>query len=224
MPGLTLARPGPQGGKMEFVIQSEPTLAEFQHAQSLGRGSRRTIRLLAWINNILVFMAFILVLSISIRYALFSAFTYLILFLAVLYGLVFVLQVFVMPARVRKLFAQYSNLTGAQEITIRDDAYGVRTQFGQAAIPWKQFVQWTQDDRLMVIFQTDNQFYLLPKRLLSSEQILGIANALNGAGVREITPSVPRIVLQAAETALLISINLGLAFTIFLDLLLRVFD
>lgn len=207
---------------MEFTVRLEPTYADYRHALMLARGRNRLSTILNFANNILLLGLMLFLLLFSLVSGYFSlpigvmaiAIAFLILFFLVV-------QSVVAPSRYRKVFEQSQRLTGFQEITVRDDALATKAQFGQAVIPWNRFAKWSADERLLLIFQTDAQFHLLPKRQFTGEQIGEIVSALRTAGVPEKKVSWVRPVILAVETAILIGANGSFAFIIAVGLLSR---
>lgn len=100
------------------------------------------------------------------------------------------LQEFVLlPRRAQKILEQQKGLGG--EITYDWDQDGLRVtgETGHSRLAWGDYVRWLEDDRVLVLFQSDNILNLMPKSRLTSKQAAEIRERLTAeigkAGARK---------------------------------------
>lgn len=84
-------------------------------------------------------------------------------YLAVMFGVV-------MPIRTRRIFRQQKTLQAPFEIELTDDAFQGSSVHGSLQLPWKDFHKYKQNERLILLYQSDALFHMLARRWFTDEQ------------------------------------------------------
>jgi len=71
---------------------------------------------------------------------------------------------FLLPRRARRIFAQQKNLQQPFEIRWDDDGLRGVSERGSSHTPWSDYLKWSQDDRIILLYLSDVMFQMLPKR------------------------------------------------------------
>jgi hypothetical protein len=83
---------------------------------------------------------------------------------------VFALSWFVLrPIQVKRLYTQNKELSSQFEMTLAEMGYAITNSYGSAVIPWKDYAKWKADDKIILLYRSDNMFNMVPKRLLNGE-------------------------------------------------------
>ncbi|MGB7537568.1 MAG: YcxB family protein [Anaerolineales bacterium] len=96
---------------------------------------------------------------------------------------VFIILYVIPPRTIKKLFHQYKNISGSHEYRFTENSVGSNDERGESTIPWGKYVKWLEDDKVLVLFQTDAMINLIPKRCLSREQMDEIRQAITTAKI-----------------------------------------
>lgn len=94
-----------------------------------------------------------------------------ILFIALYYFVLF-------PRRVRQIYEQQKEMTAPFEHEITPDGLITSNQYGYANRPWANFRKWRENKDLFLLYLSDLQFILLPKRFCTPEQLQAIRERL----------------------------------------------
>jgi len=93
------------------------------------------------------------------------------------------------PERAAKAAFRTSPMLGTpQEIAISQDGFSVRSQYGHSNLPWQVFHKRKPSDSLLLIYQGEGMFHVLPRRWFASDQQWQDFNRV----VAEHVPIVPR--------------------------------
>jgi hypothetical protein len=76
-----------------------------------------------------------------------------------------------MPNNWKKLFAQNKELNLPFEVELNEDAIIFTTELSTSKRPWKNFIKWKYDKKLILLYHADNMATMLPKRIFNEEQI-----------------------------------------------------
>lgn len=87
------------------------------------------------------------------------------IYLALMFGLV-------VPANARRTFRQQKSLQTPYELEVTPDALVSRSEHGEVRTPWSHFVGWKEGDRVILLYQSDRLFQLVPKSFAPSETVL----------------------------------------------------
>jgi len=84
----------------------------------------------------------------------------------------------------RRALRKQVTLPGEHEFAWTAERLAMRSRYGTADVPWKDFVDVAQNDALWLLFVSDRMYYLVPKRMLSPEQMASFQHALaSGRGM-----------------------------------------
>jgi hypothetical protein len=72
-----------------------------------------------------------------------------------------------------RVFTQQKDLSAPFEMTLTDQEFSMRNEFGESHLPWDSFVKWKEDKEMLLLYRSDVMFQMLPKRLLHSDGELG---------------------------------------------------
>ena len=64
-----------------------------------------------------------------------------------------------------------------------DEALTFTSEFGENRIEWAELHHAVEDDRVMLLFEGPRLYRMLPKRVLSAEQLAEVHGHLNANGV-----------------------------------------
>jgi YcxB-like protein len=102
-------------------------------------------------------------------------------------GGVFLLYSYVViPRRVRQLYSQHKEMSAPFEHEITPAALITTTQFGTGNRPWNIFHKWKENDKIFLVYTSDLQFVLIPKRFCTPEQLDALRARLRENKVREV--------------------------------------
>ena len=77
-----------------------------------------------------------------------------------------------LPYQTRKIFAQQKDLQPPFEMEFTDDNLVLSYEFGNAIRPWKHFIKWKENEKLLLLYLSDMMFVMIPKRFLTDPQQL----------------------------------------------------
>jgi len=86
---------------------------------------------------------------------------------------VVIVRFVVVPRQLKRIFAQQKDLSSPFEMTLTDQEFTMRNEFGESHLPWDSFVKWREDKEMLLLYRSDVVFHMLPKRLLRSDDELG---------------------------------------------------
>jgi hypothetical protein len=66
------------------------------------------------------------------------------------------------------------------------DYLRMRTEEVDARVPWSRFVQWREEDNLMLIYRQKRYFYMLPIDLLGADFAEAVRQCLHAHGIRQV--------------------------------------
>jgi hypothetical protein len=90
------------------------------------------------------------------------------------------------PAQIARIYRQHKELSSGFEMELDDDAYNIKNAYGSGRIPWKDFLKWKEDGKIILLYRSENMFNMVPKRLLAGEaQARYVIEQLEKNGVKE---------------------------------------
>ncbi len=89
------------------------------------------------------------------------------------------------PRRVRHLFEQHKELAAPTEYEITPEGLTSTSQYGSSNRPWGIFRKWKEDRNLLMLYITDIQFIMIPKRFCTPEQLAALHGYLDQNKVLE---------------------------------------
>ena len=72
------------------------------------------------------------------------------------------------PYRIRKLFNQSKALQRDFRLTPNERGVLVSNEDGEMTLPWSDYRKWKESEKVFLIYLTDAQFQVVPKRLFAS--------------------------------------------------------
>jgi hypothetical protein len=90
-----------------------------------------------------------------------------------------------LPRRVRRLFEQHKELSAPVEHEITPEGLITKSQYGNSNRPWSIFSKWRENKDLLMLYVTDIQFVMIPKRLCTAEQLAAVHSYLDQNKVLE---------------------------------------
>ena len=82
---------------------------------------------------------------------------------------VVLLKFFIVPSRLRKLYAQSKLLQMEVVYSFNKEAFLSKSENGNTILNWPNFHKWKSDKNLILLYQADNVFNIIPKRIFGSE-------------------------------------------------------
>jgi len=87
------------------------------------------------------------------------------------------------PRSARKVYRQQETLRMPIAYSWDDEALTFTSEFGENRIEWAELHHAVEDDRVMLLFEGPRLYRMLPKRVLSAEQLAEVRGHLNANGV-----------------------------------------
>ena len=105
----------------------------------------------------------------------------------IIVGGVFLLYTYVIiPRRVRQIYSQHKEMAAPFEHEITPTMLVSTTQFGHGDRPWNIFHKWKENEKIFLLYTSDVQFVLIPKRFCTPEQLEALRLRLRENNVREV--------------------------------------
>lgn len=74
------------------------------------------------------------------------------------------------PIAARRTFRQQRSLQGELSYGWTASALTIGTEYGSFDMPWSHFLRWIEDDRTILLFESDRLYRVIPKRVLDPDQ------------------------------------------------------
>lgn len=94
---------------------------------------------------------------------------------------------FTIPRRSRRIFAQQKSLHDEIEAKWDEAALDLATSSARSRHRWADFLKWTEGQNVILLYQSDAVFNMLPKRAFSPEALTEIRENLMREKVRQLT-------------------------------------
>ena len=94
-----------------------------------------------------------------------------------------------LPRAAARNYAQAQGLRSAMHLRWNAEGLRFSTVNSDVLTPWSHYRRWREDDRTILLYQTDHAFQFIPKRVLTSESILQLRSLAAAAGIRGAAPS-----------------------------------
>ena len=75
-----------------------------------------------------------------------------------------------LPKRVKKIFFQQKELSSPFEIEFTDTSMLASNEFGNSTRPWKNFIKWKENKKLLLLYHSDMLYNIIPKRFFFDPQ------------------------------------------------------
>lgn len=85
--------------------------------------------------------------------------------------------------RARRVWAQQKSLRALYSVRWQHDAISIVTPSMTAHHPWSDFIRWHENDKTIMIYQSDAMFNFIPKSALSPAALADFRACVTGAGI-----------------------------------------
>ena len=99
---------------------------------------------------------------------------------------IFGINAFLLARRTRRLFDQQRSLHGKMIAEWNEAGLQLASPNGSGIHEWSDFIKWAESKTMLLFYQNDMLFNLVPKRALTAEQAEDIKTALRAQGVRQV--------------------------------------
>jgi hypothetical protein len=163
-----------------ITYKLDPTLREFIAAHYLHH--RPSLRPIFKVLGVTLLLIFIMVFVMRWLYP--SRFDTSDFVLVIFIGLLILQYGVILPLRVKKSYYQNKFHQHETNSQLDDAGIHIKSDLGENHIPWDHFIKWKENKSLIIIYITDLQFLVIPKRCLGSaatvnEVLLLIGNKIN---------------------------------------------
>lgn len=97
-----------------------------------------------------------------------------VLFWTLILSLILTLNYVLLPRRVRRIFVQQKALHDKVSIQWGDEGISFETGRGSSRFLWSDFVRIAENQKAIVLLQSDALFNFIPKRVLSADEVASI--------------------------------------------------
>jgi len=102
-------------------------------------------------------------------------------------GVAVLLAVWVLiPWQMKRHFRQAPGLRDEIELSWDDERLSFETTRGNSRLAWSDYHRWGENERLLLLFQSEILYNIVPKAALNADELAAIREALEQAGVRKI--------------------------------------
>jgi hypothetical protein len=158
-------------------------LADLKAAQAL---HARSGRLVTWLGYVMLGVMLLIFIG-GIVLALLGSLPWLTALIpAFILGFLALFQFYLKPYQITRSYDQHKELSSPFELELTDEGYSITNSYGSGKIPWKDFAKWKEDQKVILLYRTDNMFNMVPRRLLQeAAQIQYIHEQLRRNNVKE---------------------------------------
>ena len=78
----------------------------------------------------------------------------------------------------RRTFRQHKTLQKPATLTWSEQGVVMQSEYGDARVPWADFRKAREDQRMILLYESDRLYRLIPKRCLSAAQLADIQSCL----------------------------------------------
>lgn len=101
------------------------------------------------------------------------------------------------PRLARRQYREQRNLHEDHSAEITDQGYRVTSATGRSHIAWADYLRWTEDDRLVLLYVSSVFYQILPKRALTPDALHAMRKHLDAAGVPAIPSLMPSLTRES---------------------------
>ena len=105
------------------------------------------------------------------------------LYLCVMAVLILVNRLIVLPRAARRQLSQLKEFGRPVKVGVSSPRIVLTTKNGSSEMPTEDFLKWAENGRSILLYRTDRQFNLLPKRVISEPFHRSLVAELSRAGV-----------------------------------------
>ncbi|GLS44788.1 YcxB family protein [Methylobacterium brachythecii] len=103
---------------------------------------------------------------------------------AYLYGLFLFVRWVVLPWTVRRQFREQRSLKEELHVRWSERSYEVVGETMRSDLPWGDYVKWQENGELILLYISSRAYQILPKRILTAQQVAELRSHLQQAGVK----------------------------------------
>lgn len=175
----------------DLTIRSSPkatfTLRELDlrraarlHVFSSMRNLRTIVRLsILWIGAIVVLVAYLLTVGMPWADLRQNLPLFALIMAAAIFGTAFVIPLVLGPIVIRRRFRQEKLIRQPVSVSWDEEVYEVDQPGVHNRIPWRDYAKWREDRHQFLFFMSDYRYQILPKHVLTQEQIEDIRATLS---------------------------------------------
>lgn len=89
-------------------------------------------------------------------------------------GVPILMPLLALPMAIKRRFRQDAMLRQPLTVTWTDSHYRVETESTTNNLPWRDYARWCEDEAQFLFFLSDYTYQVLPKRVLTPEQVADI--------------------------------------------------
>lgn len=101
-----------------------------------------------------------------------------------LFLLPFIVYFLILPLRARTIYKQQKSMQEPATISWDEAGYTARNAHVGGTMPWSQYFDWLENDRVIIIRQSPALFQMLPKSAITPGQAADIRACAHAAGLR----------------------------------------
>ncbi len=102
-----------------------------------------------------------------------------------------------LPRRIRRIYEQQREMSSPFDHAITASGLATSNQYGHLDRPWEDFRKWKENKDLLLLYLSDVQFVLIPKRFCTAEQLEALRTYLRGNHVPQVGTVTRRSVMTA---------------------------
>lgn len=91
---------------------------------------------------------------------------------------------FLLPRRTRKIFAQQKTLSERVEASWSPEDYSASNATNSGTIRWADYHKWDSDEKIVLLYQSDILFQMIPRTALTDAQLSDIRALARTAGLK----------------------------------------
>jgi hypothetical protein len=89
---------------------------------------------------------------------------------------------FYLPWKARRMFGQQKSLHETYELAWDDEGLSMRGRLGQGRTPWNDYLKKKENERIVLLYQSDLLFQMLPRRAFTAVQMQALQPYLERIG------------------------------------------
>ncbi|MFC4822086.1 YcxB family protein [Dokdonella ginsengisoli] len=89
---------------------------------------------------------------------------------------------FYLPWKARRMFGQQKSLHETYELAWDDEGMSIRGRLGQGTTPWDSYLKKKENERIVLLYQSDLLFQMLPRRAFTAVQMQALQPYLERVG------------------------------------------
>ncbi|KFC65416.1 hypothetical protein FF80_02823 [Devosia sp. LC5] len=87
------------------------------------------------------------------------------------------------PRAARQAFAAQKTLRAPVDYSWSPEGLSFSSEYGENLVPWAHLHSWLENDKIILLFEGPRIYRMLPKRLLSADQLVQLREYLASSGI-----------------------------------------